>query len=508
MNSAIQSSVLSTLVSDRPARRLGAAAPDVPMVQPLQAPRAPDRAGTGSSFSDDPFARMLESRRESQRQDARAAERQQLERSRLQAGAERKPAPAADETAALSGAAPAALLTAQPAAKQAGAAQPAARDSRAPRLAKDAGADASGDDSGALASSTTRPTADAGASGVQRRWQEGPSRSKEPVRATGAATTDDPDAKAARAEDTGPADAAGSARAQPDSAADEARRQATASAPEASHVATAAQARADSGLPAGTRAVEPVVQADKAAAAGLAENPAAAGRGRADDADLGRGADGSDGSDGVAGPGASSTAAVADTSPAAATGTRESGATASPAPVHPALQTAPQATPDAVPHRAADAAPGTAQASLQPPVGSPAFNGLLASQLTLWVRGGIQQAQLQLNPAAMGPVKVAISLDGNAAQVRLVAEQGSTRQALEQALPTLASHLAEAGLTLAGGGVFQQAPGRQDGDSPSGPPFGSRPRAPVAAEASAQHDQQRTLGMPAPRVRGILDLLA
>ena len=58
----------------------------------------------------------------------------------------------------------------------------------------------------------------------------------------------------------------------------------------------------------------------------------------------------------------------------------------------------------------------------------------------------------------MGPVSVQIVIDGSQAQVSFQALQAETRQALEQSLPDLAAALQGQGLTLSGGGVFQQAP--------------------------------------------------
>lgn len=141
----------------------------------------------------------------------------------------------------------------------------------------------------------------------------------------------------------------------------------------------------------------------------------------------------------------------------------------------------------------------TAQAQLQAPPGSAGFAGQLATRLSIWVRGGVQQAQLLLNPAELGPVQVSIAMEGSAAQVRLVAEHAATRQALEQALPTLASQLAQDGLSLAGGGVFDQA--AQPREQAQGRDS--------AATGARQPEQQMA---PAPRApaerRGLLDLVA
>jgi len=98
------------------------------------------------------------------------------------------------------------------------------------------------------------------------------------------------------------------------------------------------------------------------------------------------------------------------------------------------------------------------EAGLATPPGSEGFARELGAQVTLFVREGVQQARLHLNPQELGPVLVRIQLEGQAAQVHLAAELAPTRQALEQALPSLASQLSEAGLTLTGGGVFGQPP--------------------------------------------------
>jgi len=57
-------------------------------------------------------------------------------------------------------------------------------------------------------------------------------------------------------------------------------------------------------------------------------------------------------------------------------------------------------------------------------------------------------------------------VDGSQAQVSFHAVQADTRQALEQSLPDLAAALQGQGLTLSGGGVFQQA--RRDAQASDG----------------------------------------
>jgi flagellar hook-length control protein FliK len=118
----------------------------------------------------------------------------------------------------------------------------------------------------------------------------------------------------------------------------------------------------------------------------------------------------------------------------------------------------------------ADARPASATAetgpALQAPVHSAAFAPELAERVTLLAVDGVQTAQLELNPAEMGPVQIDIVVDAGRAEITFQAAQADTRQALERALPDLAGALREQGLTLAGGGVFQQSQQGSSSDSP------------------------------------------
>jgi flagellar hook-length control protein FliK len=96
---------------------------------------------------------------------------------------------------------------------------------------------------------------------------------------------------------------------------------------------------------------------------------------------------------------------------------------------------------------------------------------------------------------------VRIELDGLTAQVHLGAEHAATRQVLEQAMPLLAGSLREAGLTLAGGGVFEQ---------PRQPQPGTPEAHTSAAHAAREHDDTLPGALPTPvlRQRGVVDLVA
>jgi flagellar hook-length control protein FliK len=169
------------------------------------------------------------------------------------------------------------------------------------------------------------------------------------------------------------------------------------------------------------------------------------------------------------------------------------------------------ATQSATQSAAQSATQAPTQSHLPAALGSADFAPQLGSQITTFVREGVHHAQLHLNPADMGPVTVQIQLDGAGAQVHLQADQALTRQALEEALPQLASSLREAGLTLTGGGVFQQPRQTSSGDPGAS---GSTPRqrggiARVSAAGGALDGvdtQNRSL--PLAGRRGLVDLVA
>jgi flagellar hook-length control protein FliK len=115
------------------------------------------------------------------------------------------------------------------------------------------------------------------------------------------------------------------------------------------------------------------------------------------------------------------------------------------------------------------------------PIDDPQFPRAFGVQVSVLARDGVQQAELHLNPAEMGPVSVQIVMDGTQARIDFGADAAGTRQLIEHSLPELAAALREAGLTLTGGGVSQHSSsGRDDGTGATPPP---RPGDAAAAAA-------------------------
>ena len=88
-----------------------------------------------------------------------------------------------------------------------------------------------------------------------------------------------------------------------------------------------------------------------------------------------------------------------------------------------------------------------------------AFAGDLAAEVKLLVSGGLQQAELRLNPAELGPIHIQLSVTAQTADISFAAAHSMTREGIAQSLPQLRDMLASQGLQLGQAGVS----GGQDG---------------------------------------------
>lgn len=106
---------------------------------------------------------------------------------------------------------------------------------------------------------------------------------------------------------------------------------------------------------------------------------------------------------------------------------------------------------------AASSAAATVDTSVAQDIRRPEFVPAFSARIATLVQEGVEHARVHLNPVDMGPVSLQLALDGQQVRVDMTAELAATRQVLEQALPTLAGALREAGFTLSGGGVAPPA---------------------------------------------------
>lgn len=99
-------------------------------------------------------------------------------------------------------------------------------------------------------------------------------------------------------------------------------------------------------------------------------------------------------------------------------------------------------------HSASQPLPTSAAPVLSAPLGSHEWQQSLSQHITLFTRQGQQSAELRLHPEDLGQVQISLKLDDNQAQLQMVSAHSHVRAALEAALPTLRTQLAESGIQL------------------------------------------------------------
>ena len=141
------------------------------------------------------------------------------------------------------------------------------------------------------------------------------------------------------------------------------------------------------------------------------------------------------------------------------------------------------------------ASPHTPILSVEPSVGSAAWGKAIGHQVLRMTAAGYQVAELNLNPAGLGPLKVTLTMGDNQAQAMFASAHESVRKALEVALPQLRTSLADHGISLgqasvgaeshpsAGqGGAFGQQPQQQGSPRQADYPGASRVQAIATTE--------------------------
>ena len=84
----------------------------------------------------------------------------------------------------------------------------------------------------------------------------------------------------------------------------------------------------------------------------------------------------------------------------------------------------------------------------------------------LWMTNRhIQNAEIRLNPAELGPIRIQVSVEDEAATVMFTAQHNVTREAIELALPRLREMLSDHGLSLAGSTVTDSDDGELQKES-------------------------------------------
>lgn len=125
--------------------------------------------------------------------------------------------------------------------------------------------------------------------------------------------------------------------------------------------------------------------------------------------------------------------------------------------------------------------------TLNEQVGSQSWIEETGQKVILLFGEGKHHAELKLNPEALGPIEVQITLDQDQVSVFFAAAHGQTKDALEAALPRLKELFAERGIELAQAFVgSERQPRRDPGTAASAPSDPSNPLGGGAAVADGQ----------------------
>jgi len=126
----------------------------------------------------------------------------------------------------------------------------------------------------------------------------------------------------------------------------------------------------------------------------------------------------------------------------------------SPAPVS-AVNAAATIQAQQIPQPAATTAktPAVLATSIDVPVFDDNWGTALQDRVMWMTTRNIQNAEIRLNPAELGPIRVQVTVQDDAAQLTFTAQHALTRDALEVAMPRLREMLGENGLSLGGATV-------------------------------------------------------
>lgn len=136
-----------------------------------------------------------------------------------------------------------------------------------------------------------------------------------------------------------------------------------------------------------------------------------------------------------------------------------------------------------------------------------AFPAELGAQVKFLMAAGLQQAELHLNPAELGPIHIQLHMTAQTADISFAAAHSATREGILQALPALRELLASQGLHLGQAGLGA-GPGGQ-GFSPSGhSSHSSAPRRGTRGEAGGMAAGAVELSLQRPSAERMLDAYA
>lgn len=144
--------------------------------------------------------------------------------------------------------------------------------------------------------------------------------------------------------------------------------------------------------------------------------------------------------------------------------------------------------------------------SIATPVHDPRWAQQLGDRMVWMTRGDIQSAQININPAQLGPIQINISLNGDQMTAHFVAAHQEVRQALDDAMPRLREMLSGAGINLGQANVGSQTPQQQGNGASS--MVSNTPRSGNEEVILSPNDSASASTRPITQGRGLVDLFA
>jgi len=132
------------------------------------------------------------------------------------------------------------------------------------------------------------------------------------------------------------------------------------------------------------------------------------------------------------------------------------------------------------------------------PLHAGALQDRIDTALRWMAGGGLQTAQIRVDPDALGPITVHLRLDGDVASVVFGSNHEQTRQALENSLAGLKEALSAGGLNLGQASVGSE----QQSGFLAARQFGGRDSAPQGNRGQAADDHGAKAASPVPPTRG------
>ncbi|CAN5611302.1 hypothetical protein BH11PSE7_BH11PSE7_18280 [soil metagenome] len=180
--------------------------------------------------------------------------------------------------------------------------------------------------------------------------------------------------------------------------------------------------------------------------------------------------------------------------------------TSSTAPLAPPLQAAMPA-PD-FNRLLTDAQAGVYQATLPSRPHEAAFAGDLSAEVKMLMDGGLQRAELRLNPSDLGPIQIQLSITAQTADISFHAAHSQTREGIEQALPALRDMLAAQGLSLGQAGVSSGQEQRQGSDAANAQAGAGEGRGNAGRGGTVTGSSSGAAPVQLRALRGMLDMYA